>query len=95
MKKQTPHNYGKCEVCGGRLEPKRVSQDFWIRGKLLVVENVPAGVCARCGERVVKADVGVRILDLLRTPKRIAEAHRISVPSIRYETEEEALTGVK
>ncbi|NIR52664.1 YgiT-type zinc finger protein [candidate division KSB1 bacterium] len=26
------------------MEEKRVKQDFWIRGNLIVVENIPAGV---------------------------------------------------
>ncbi|HHT9145572.1 MAG TPA: YgiT-type zinc finger protein [Candidatus Wunengus sp. YC61] len=31
---------------------------FWIRGELIVVEDVPAGVCPQCGEKVVNANVG-------------------------------------
>lgn len=89
---RSAYDYGKCEVCGAKLQEKRVSQDFRIRGKLIVVENVPAGVCPRCGEKVVKSEVGARIMELIGSPGKLATAHQISVPSIRYETEEESLT---
>lgn len=52
------YNYGKCHVRGEQMEEKEISQEFWIKGKLIVIEGVPVGVCPQCGERVVKADVG-------------------------------------
>lgn len=39
------YDYGECQICGGRMEEKSVKQDFWIRGKLIVIEGVPAGIC--------------------------------------------------
>ncbi len=78
------YDYGECDICDTHMEERRVKQDFWIRGKLLVVENVPAGVCPKCGQRVVKADVGRRIGELIRNTERIARAPKISVPSIRF-----------
>ena len=66
------YNYGKCETCESALEEKLVKQDFWIRGNLIVVENVQAGVCSLCGEKVVKAEVGRRIAKLLQNSGRIA-----------------------
>ena len=59
--------------------------DFWIRGELIVVEDVPAGVCPQCGEKVVKANVGRWIAKLLENTERIAEAPRISVPTIKFD----------
>ena len=38
------YDYGECHVCGGRLEGARTKQEFWNKGKLIVVEDVPAGV---------------------------------------------------
>ncbi|HEX7722414.1 MAG TPA: YgiT-type zinc finger protein [Pyrinomonadaceae bacterium] len=37
-------DYGKCHVCGEQMHEKRISQDFWLKGKLIVIESVPAGV---------------------------------------------------
>jgi YgiT-type zinc finger domain-containing protein len=81
------YNYGECEICGTPLQEKFINQDFWIKGQLIVVENVPAGVCPRCGEKVVKADVGERIAALIKNSERIATAPRISVPAIKFEEE--------
>ena len=52
------HDSGDCHVCGERMEEKRIRQDFWIKGKLIVVQRIPTGVCPQCGEKVVKADIG-------------------------------------
>jgi len=77
------HSYGECEICNARMVAKRITQDFWIRGKLIVVEGIPAGVCPRCGEKVVKSDVGRSIAELMGDREQIAKARRISVPTMR------------
>ena len=85
------YDYGKCASCGEELREKRTQQDFWVRGKLVVVRNVPVGVCPRCGEKIVRADVGRRLAEIMADRKQIAEAPRISVPAVEYSTGEAAL----
>ena len=85
------YNYGKCDVCNTLLKEKNVQQDFWIKGKLIVMEKVPAGVCPQCGEKVVNAEVGERIAELLQDSSRIKKAPTISVPLIKYEVERAAV----
>ena len=87
-KKATGYDYGECEVCITPMKEEFIKQDFWIRGKLIVVEDVPAGVCPKCGEKVVKADVGRSILRLMESSERIAKAPKISVPKIKFIAEE-------
>jgi len=87
-KKKVNYNYGECEICNTPMEEEFIKQDFWIRGKLIVVEDVPAGVCPKCGEKVVKADVGHSILRLIESSERIAKAPKISVPKIKFVAEE-------
>ena len=41
----------KCEFCGGDTRLKRVKRQHWLNGKLYIVENMEAEVCAECGER--------------------------------------------
>ncbi len=84
MKKANGYDYGECRVCGNHFESKKINQDFWIKKRLVVVENVPAGVCPQCGEKVVKADVGKRLARILADAKSIAKAPTISVPSVVY-----------
>ncbi len=89
-KKNKIYDYGECEVCDTPLQEKLIKQDFWLRGNLIIVENVPAGVCPQCGEKVVKAEIGRRIAELLQNAKRIAQAPRISVPAVRFDAELES-----
>lgn len=86
--KETGYDYGECEICNAPMEEKCIKQDFWIRGELIIVEDVSAGVCPQCGEKVVKADVGRWITKLLENTERISKAPRISVPAIKFDREE-------
>jgi len=80
--KAVKYNYGECEICAAKLVERRIKQDFWIRGKLVVIDNVPAGVCPRCGAKVVRSQVGKRISMILESPRRWAKASVISVPVV-------------
>ena len=81
------YDYGRCHICGARLQEKSINQGFWIKGKLIVIEGVPAGVCPQCGEKVVRADVGRRILALVEDSMRLRKARTISVPVMRFAEE--------
>jgi YgiT-type zinc finger domain-containing protein len=81
------YDYGKCHVCGEQMEAKKVSQDFWLKGKLIVIESVPAGVCPQCGEKIVNAEVGRELATLIGNPRRTPKRRTMSVPVIRYEKE--------
>ena len=80
--KSGKYNYGECEICDAKLVETRIKQDFWIRGKLVVIDNVPAGVCPRCGAKVVRSQVGKRIAAILGSPKKWSKASIISVPVV-------------
>jgi len=83
--KTSEYDYGECKFCNTPMHEKLIKQDFWIRGKLIVVEDVPAGVCPQRGEKVVKAEVGRWVTELINNSERIAKAPRISVPAIKFE----------
>lgn len=63
----TSHNGGKadmfrCHVCGSTEESQeRVSEVFVIEGKRVIVEDIPASVCARCGEATFSRETTERI----------------------------------
>lgn len=81
------YDYGECHVCGKLIKERRVKQEFWVKGKLIVMENVPAGVCPQCGEKVVRADIGRQIAVLLKESKQRRTARTMSVPVIRFTKE--------
>ncbi|MFI5342216.1 MAG: YgiT-type zinc finger protein [Candidatus Methylomirabilales bacterium] len=45
------YDYGECHICGERMEEKHVKQDFWIKGKLIVIEGVPQACVRSVGRR--------------------------------------------
>ncbi len=83
-KKESPYDYGECHVCGEKMEAKRIKQEFWRKRKLVVVEEIPAGVCPQCGEKVVKADIGLLVATLFEDRKRLQKARTISVPVLSF-----------
>jgi YgiT-type zinc finger domain-containing protein len=88
MKKEKfSYSYGECHVCGERMEEKRIKQGFWVKDKLILIEDIPAGVCMQCGEKVVNAAVGQRIAALMGDAKRLLKARTISIPVIRFARE--------
>ncbi len=82
---KTPYNYGKCHVCSGSLVERKVDQDFRIKGKLIVVRAVPTGVCRRCGEKVVRAEVGVQLAAIVTDARSLRAAATIAVPVVSFE----------
>ena len=85
MGKKKAYDYGECHVCGERMQERRVKQDFWVKEQLVVVEDVPAGVCPRCGERVVRAEIGLQLAALLKGSDRLRRAQTMRVPVIQFE----------
>ncbi|HEV7798523.1 MAG TPA: YgiT-type zinc finger protein [Pyrinomonadaceae bacterium] len=81
------YDYGKCHVCGEQMQEKLINQDFWLKGKLIVIESVPAGVCPQCGEKIVKADVGRQLATLIANLRRLPNKRTISVPVLKYAKE--------
>lgn len=78
------YDYGKCHVCGEQMREQRVNQDFWLKGKLIVIESVPTGVCPRCGEKIVKAEVGQQLMSLITNLHRAPKQKTLAVPVIKY-----------
>jgi YgiT-type zinc finger domain-containing protein len=58
-----------CEYCDGELRPKTVCVHYRRRGQLTMIENVPARVCRRCGERYYDAVTVERIDRIGRSRK--------------------------
>lgn len=65
-----------CNVCHGCVERKLTVYTQWFEGRLIVVENVPAWVCAQCGETYYDPDVVERLQSVIwsaRPPSRVIE----------------------
>lgn len=78
--------FADCSFCGGPVEEKRIEYDYRRKGHLLVITNVPAGVCRQCGEKYFDPAVLKRmdktyhdIFDRQRRPERLLE-----VPAVTF-----------
>jgi len=76
-----------CEQCGGSdLRSDQVRSAFWHDDRLVVIEDVPAMVCAACHEQYFD-DATVMLIDLLRgegfPPEKARSELRVPVFSLR------------
>lgn len=75
--------YSDCYFCGGQVKEQRVSREIWWKGKLVLIENVPLGVCQQCGHRFVAADVA-KAIDSILAGQSPPDA-LIEVPSYQFD----------
>jgi len=59
-----------CEYCGGPIVEKRVTLHRKVKKNYVLIENVPAGVCAHCGMRYFTANVLKTVEESVRGRKR-------------------------
>jgi len=71
-----------CEYCGGPIVEKRVTLHRKVRGKYLIIENVPAGVCTQCGTRYYAANVLKMIEETTRGHRKVRREVRVPVYSL-------------
>jgi YgiT-type zinc finger domain-containing protein len=61
-------DYGRCP-CGGVYDNRHVEVRLTVKGKVVVLTDVPQGACPNCGARVYKAEVIERIESLMKGTK--------------------------
>jgi len=62
----------QCEFCDGQTKLKVVKRQHWVNGKLYIVENVEAEVCAECGERYFHAGT-LEAIDEMLSKQHVVE----------------------
>lgn len=87
MRNNTATKYDNCDYCGGSVREKCVTVDLRIKNKLFVFDNVPVGVCRKCGERYYRGPVLERLEELARHKKFFKE--KIQTP--RFDLAEAAV----
>ena len=71
-----------CEYCDGRIVKKRVTLHRKARGNYVLIENVPAGVCAQCGTRYYVANVLKTIEESVRGRRKAKREVLVPVYSL-------------
>ena len=69
----------KCVFCGGQMKSKKVSFVYDDAGQYLAVENVPALVCARCGEKTYDPSTTKQLLAYARNRRRPSKTFNMPV----------------
>lgn len=72
------YKYADCSFCGGKVEEKKITVDYRWKGELLIIKDVPAGVCRQCGEQYFRGNVAEEMERLAREQTKVIE--RIKVP---------------
>ena len=68
-----------CEYCGGRIVEKRVTLHRKVKGKYILLENIPAGVCTQCGTRYYAANVLKTIEESVRGRQKVTREDIVPV----------------
>lgn len=72
----------RCEYCNGVIIEKKVDLSRKVRGKYVLTENVPAGVCTKCGTRYYAANVLKTIEETVRERRKAEREVLVSVYSL-------------
>ena len=75
----------KCDLCGGTIVDKEVSYTIEFKGRLHIIERVPAKECLQCGERLYSPETVEKIQKAIwqnRKPDRFVETPVIDYVSI-------------
>lgn len=70
----------KCHVCGStKAHDALVSEVFHIDGKPVLVENIPAKVCARCGEEIFSRETTEKVRLLVHSKAKPIKSVQMDV----------------
>jgi YgiT-type zinc finger domain-containing protein len=72
----------RCECCGGEIVEKRVTLHRKVKGSYILIEDVPAGVCKKCGTRHYAANVLKTIEESIRGRRKAERKVRVPVYSL-------------
>lgn len=72
-----------CEFCDGAVSHQVVQARFHLKGETIFVDNVPAWVCAKCGEQYFDAPVYKRLEEISRNRSGIKKT--VCFPLAEYD----------
>lgn len=68
----------ECEYCSGDIQSKKVTVNHSYKNKLVIIKDVPVGVCQECGQRYYAAATLEKLDTMAQNSETALE--RISVP---------------
>ena len=73
----------KCYFCKGKVLEQHVNIDYRWEDTLVVIKNVPAGVCQQCGEKYLASAVYKELERLAKSKSHLTG--KMSVDILAYE----------
>jgi YgiT-type zinc finger domain-containing protein len=66
--------YSSCSYCGGTVEEHHIPVEMRLGDALVIFEHVPAGVCDKCGEEFLLADIQDKMIEMAKAePDRVLQ----------------------
>jgi len=78
------YKYGDCSFCGGEVTEQLVTVVRFYKGRIIIIENVPAGVCRQCGERYYRGAVVEEMERLMESSSKATR--QVMVPVMEFAT---------
>ena len=76
--------YDDCIYCGGEVVERLERTDYRYHGQLYILEDVPTGVCAQCGEKYYTAKVAKQMEEVVSRGNEDVKIIAIPVLSMRF-----------
>lgn len=76
------NEYSDCFYCGGAVEKRIMTREFRWNDQLFVFENVPMGMRAQCGEKVLKPDTAKEMDRIVQEQKKPVKTIQVPVYSL-------------
>ena len=71
--------YEKCYFCKGKVVKKRITVDYRWGEDLIVIKDVPAGVCQQCGEKYLESGVYRELERLAKSKSHVAGTMKVDI----------------
>ena len=91
---QEEENAMRCAICKGQTEDRliRYVQDY--KGRLVIIENVPAEVCTQCGEKYIRGDVAKKMQQLVWSRPSPTRSKKVPVYDLAEVADRPALSSI-
>lgn len=80
------NEYGDCSFCQGEVEEKKIEYDYRRRSHLLVINDVPTGICRQCGEKYFTAQTLKRLDHVFHNvfDRHHEPDHVLEIPAVSF-----------
>jgi len=75
----------KCPLCGGIIEHRLIKCTHEFDGQIIIIENVPARVCNKCGEKLLSPETTKKIHNIFcyqKAPRKQIEVFIFDLASL-------------